>query len=71
MEFLGTTIKDDDYEKLGKMIAIETQIQKISSQADDLTFSDRADLIINKLNNIEVIIKAALPLIEEFREAQT
>jgi len=70
MEFLGITIKDEDYEKLGKMVAIEAQIEKIKDSVVAIDFSNRAELMATKLKDIEIIIKAALPLIQEFKEVQ-
>jgi len=70
MEFLGITIEDEDYEKLGKMVAIEAQIEKINDSVVTIDFSNRAELMATKLKDIEIIIKAALPLIQEFKEVQ-
>lgn len=70
MEFLGITIEYEDYEKLGKMVAIEAQIEKIKDSVVAIDFSNRAELMATKLKDIEIIIKAALPLIQEFKEVQ-
>lgn len=70
MEFLDQEIDDKDYERLGKMVAIESQVEKIGTLVNYIDLSHDANEVTKKLNDAKIIIDAVLPLIAEFDKGE-